>query len=32
MDDSGLPNLKRVKLSYHPKCLAQAYTVRIKNE
>jgi hypothetical protein len=32
MDDSGLPNLKRVKLSYHPKRLAQAYTVRIKNE
>jgi hypothetical protein len=32
MDDSGLPNLKRVKFSYHPKRLAQAYTVRIKND
>ncbi len=32
MDDSGLDNLKRVKLSYHPKRLAPAYTVREKNE
>jgi hypothetical protein len=32
MDDSGLDNLRRVKLSYHPKRLASAYTVRRKNE
>ena len=30
MDDSGLDNLKKVKLSYHPKCLAPAYIVRRK--
>jgi len=28
MDDSGLANLKRVKLSYHPRYLVGAYTVR----
>jgi hypothetical protein len=28
MDDSGLDNLKKVKLSYHPKFLMPAYTVR----
>jgi len=30
MDDSGLDNLKRVKLSYHPSSLMPAYTVRRK--
>ncbi|MBM3244071.1 MAG: DUF2156 domain-containing protein [Candidatus Omnitrophica bacterium] len=28
MDDSGLENLKRVKLSYHPKALVASYTIR----
>ncbi len=28
MDDSGLDNLKKVKLSYHPKFLLPAYSVR----
>jgi len=28
MDDSGLDNLKKVKLSYHPKFLMPAYSVR----
>lgn len=32
MDDSGLDNLKKVKLSYHPKRLAPAYVVRRKHE
>lgn len=32
MDDSGLDNLKKVKLSYHPKRLAPAYIVRRKHE
>ncbi len=32
MDDSGLDNLKRVKLSYHPRYLAPAYIVRRKHE
>lgn len=31
MDDSGLDNLKRVKLSYRPKYLAPAYIVRRKH-
>lgn len=30
MDDSGLENLKKVKLSYHPKRLVPAYIVRRK--
>lgn len=30
MDDSGLENLKKVKLSYHPKELVPAYSVRRK--
>jgi len=32
MDDSGLENLKQVKLSYHPSRLAPAYIARRKNE
>lgn len=32
MDDSGLENLKRVKLSYHPVKLVPAYIVKRKNE
>jgi hypothetical protein len=32
MDDSGLDNLKKVKLSYHPKRLVPAYIVRRKHE
>jgi len=32
MDDSGLDNLKKVKLSYHPKRLAPAYLIRRKRE
>ncbi|PIP19234.1 MAG: hypothetical protein COT38_01780 [Candidatus Omnitrophica bacterium CG08_land_8_20_14_0_20_41_16] len=32
MDDSGLDNLKRVKLSYHPNRLEPAYIVRRKHE
>jgi len=32
MDDSGLENLKEVKLSYHPVKLIPAYTVTRKNE
>ena len=32
MDDSGLDNLRKVKLSYHPQQLASAYIVRRKHE
>ena len=32
MDDSGLENLKKVKLSYHPVKLVPAYIVRRKHE
>ncbi len=32
MDDSGLENLRQVKLSYHPKRLVPAYLVRRKRE
>ncbi|MCX5707206.1 MAG: phosphatidylglycerol lysyltransferase domain-containing protein [Candidatus Omnitrophica bacterium] len=32
MDDSGLENLKKVKLSYHPVRLIPAYIVKKKNE
>ena len=32
MDDSGLENLKKVKLSYHPIKLIPAYIVKRKNE
>ncbi len=32
MDDSGLENLKKVKLSYHPARLVPAYIARHKNE
>jgi hypothetical protein len=31
MDDSGFSNLKKVKLSYHPKRMAPAYIVRKKH-
>ncbi|MFZ2357354.1 MAG: phosphatidylglycerol lysyltransferase domain-containing protein, partial [Candidatus Omnitrophota bacterium] len=31
MDDSGLENLKQVKLSYHPVKLEPAYIVKRKN-
>lgn len=29
MDDSGLDNLKRVKLAYHPKCLIPSYNITL---
>lgn len=31
MDDSGLENLKKVKLSYHPQRLVPAYIAKLKN-
>ena len=31
MDDSGLPNLKRTKLSYHPVRLVPSYIISRKN-
>ncbi|MCX7926636.1 MAG: phosphatidylglycerol lysyltransferase domain-containing protein [Candidatus Omnitrophica bacterium] len=32
MDDSGLENIKRVKLSYHPTKLLSSFTVALQNE